>query len=105
MTNERFLGIPSKQGIWTAVVVILLFLLLACGLYRWNGGSSTAYWLKVGDAFINGSIVGILFAILKAMIDLPKVRQERAAKAEEAAKAKLAEARAATGGSAAVRDR
>jgi hypothetical protein len=103
MTNERFLGIPSIKGIVTAVVVILVFLLPAGGLYWRNGGSSTAYWLKVGDAFINGSIVGILFAILKGMIDLPKWLQERAAaKAEEAAKAKLAEARAAADGSAAV---
>jgi hypothetical protein len=77
MANERFLGIPTIRGILTAVIVIVVFMLLAYVLYRCNGATPTAYWLKVGDAFINGSIVGILFAILKALFDLPKLWQER----------------------------
>ena len=76
MANERFLDIPSLRAILTAVVVIVVFMFLAYCLYSSNGGSSNQYWLKVGDSFINGAIVGILFAILKALFDLPKWLQE-----------------------------
>jgi len=75
MASERFLGIPSLRAFLTAFVVIVVFLCLAYCLYSSHGGNSNQYWLKVGDSFINGAIVSILFAILKALFDLPKLGQ------------------------------
>ena len=77
MANERFLDMPSLRTILTAAVVIVVLLGVAYGLYQYHGGEPKQYWLKVGDAFINGAIVGILFAILKAIFDLPKWLQEK----------------------------
>jgi hypothetical protein len=78
MAKQRLWGIPS----WTiaiAAVVIGIFMVIAYCLYSSNYGvsiASNAYWLKVGDAFINGAIVGIFFAVVKAIFDLPKLVQE-----------------------------
>jgi hypothetical protein len=78
MANERLWGIPS----WTiliAVVLIGVFMWIAFGLYSsWYGVSTHtgAYLLKVGDAFINGAIVGIFFAAVKTIFELPKWYQE-----------------------------
>jgi hypothetical protein len=69
MANGKFLDIPTGKGIGIAIAVIVGFMVLAFILYQLNWG---AYSLKVADSFINGAIVGILFAILKAMIDIPK---------------------------------
>ncbi len=55
------------------------FLFLAYCLYEWNDRKPRAYWLKVADSLINGAIVTILFATLKAMFDLPKWWQGPAA--------------------------
>jgi hypothetical protein len=72
MANGKFLDIPTGKGIGIAILVIVGFLGLAFFLYQAFGGPPSAYGLKVADSFINGAIVGILFAILKAMIDIPK---------------------------------
>ena len=75
MKKERLLGIPSLWTIGISIVLIVVFMCLAGYLYSSHAGSQ--YWLKVADSLINGSIVTILFALLKAMFDLPKWRQER----------------------------
>jgi hypothetical protein len=78
MAKQRLWGIPF----WTvaiAAVVIGIFMVIAYCLYSSNYGVSTAsnaYWLKVGDALINGAIVGIFLAVVKAIFDLPKLVQE-----------------------------
>jgi hypothetical protein len=74
MANERFWDIPPLRVFLTAFGVIFVFLGLAYCLYQnYQGPPPNAYALKVADAFINGAIVGILFAILRAMFDLPKL--------------------------------
>ena len=76
MAEERILGIPSWKAIGAALVIMGLFMLLACWLYSSNYGGTTsstnAYLLKVGDALITGAIVGIFVALLKGIFDLPK---------------------------------
>ena len=70
-----FLNIPTVKGLWTAVVVIVVFMVLGAVLYYFGDKKLTDYLAKVGDCFIQGAIVSILFAILKAMIDKPTLRQ------------------------------
>jgi hypothetical protein len=72
MANERFLDMPSLRTIFTAAFVIAVFLIVAYVVYQHYGVEPKLYWLKVADAFINGAIVGIFFATLKAILDLPK---------------------------------
>lgn len=79
MAHERFLDMPSLRTILTAIGFAIGFLFLAYCLYEWNDWKPRAHWLKVADSLINGAIVTILFATLKAMFDLPKWRQEQAA--------------------------
>jgi hypothetical protein len=67
--GRNFLDIPTAKGLKTAFVVIVVFMALAGGLYGFAGKTVNDYVAKVGDAFIQGAIVSILFAILKAMID------------------------------------
>jgi hypothetical protein len=80
MAKQRLWGIPSLWTIGIAIVVICIFMSIAYCLYSsyYGGNTSTsAYLLKVGDALINGAIVGIFFAVVKAIFDLPKWAQER----------------------------
>ena len=68
-TGSTFLDIPTKKGLWTAFIVIVVFMLLAGGLYCYGDKSLKDYAAKIGDCFIQGAIISIMFAILKAMID------------------------------------
>ena len=69
-TGSTFLDIPTKTGFWTALAVIVVFMGLAgfCTGLRWQC-TFNQYVAKVGDCFIQGAIISIMFAILKAMID------------------------------------
>ena len=67
--TPTFLDIPTKTGLWTALIVIIVFMVLAAGLYGYAGNTVNQYVAKVGDCFIQGAIISIMFAILKAMID------------------------------------
>jgi len=71
----NFLGITPAKSFWTAFIVIVVFMVLAGVLYYFGDKKLTDYLAKVGDCFIQGAIVSILFAILKAMIDKPTLRQ------------------------------
>ena len=76
MANGMFLGISGKTVGFAATVIIVVFLGAAYCLYQRNFGvtaADSAYLLKVADAFINGAIVGVLFAMLRAMFELPKL--------------------------------
>ena len=68
-TGSTFLDIPTKTGFWTALAVIVVFMGLAGILYHLGEKHLTDYAAKVGDCFIQGAIISIMFAILKAMID------------------------------------
>jgi hypothetical protein len=68
-TGSTFLDIPTKTGFWTALIVIVVFMILAGLLYGYADKHLTDYAAKVGDCFIQGAIISIMFAILKAMID------------------------------------
>jgi hypothetical protein len=64
-----FLGVPTRTGLVWAGVAILIFLAMAYGLY-WAGGKTNAdFGLKVADYLLQGALVSLLFAILKAIID------------------------------------
>ena len=52
-SGRSFLDIPTTKVLWTAFFAIVVF----------------------GDCFIQGALISILFAILKAMIDKPDWRQ------------------------------
>ena len=74
MDEQRLWGIPLWT-VWIAFVVVALFLVIAFCLYSsfhdGNTGGSK-YALKVADALITGAIVGVFFAVVKAIFDLPK---------------------------------
>jgi hypothetical protein len=75
MANGVFLDIPRKIVV-AAAVIIVVFLVAAYCLYQRNFGvtaADSAYWLKVADAFINGAIVGVFFAVLRGIFELPKL--------------------------------
>jgi hypothetical protein len=64
-----FLGVPTQKGLVWAGAAILLFLAVAYGLY-WAGGKTNAdFGLKVADYLLQGALVSLLFAFLKAIID------------------------------------
>jgi len=50
------------------------FLAVAFGLYCWKFGenptATSSYFLKLGDAFITGAIVGLLVALVKMILDI-----------------------------------
>jgi hypothetical protein len=73
MANRTFLDLPPFRTIMTSFGLVGIFLALAYGLYCWNEGSNAQYGLKVADAFINGAIVGLFFAMVKLIFDLPKL--------------------------------
>jgi hypothetical protein len=63
------LDVPKRRVIAFAIAAIVLFLALACGLYVLGGKSYGDFGVKVADYLLQGALVSILFAILKAMID------------------------------------
>jgi hypothetical protein len=67
--GKTFLDFPTQKGLKTAFLVIIVFMVLAGVLYFLGGKKPEDYITKVGDTFIQGAIVSILFAILKAKID------------------------------------
>ncbi len=67
--GKAFLDIPTPRGLKTAFVVIIIFMVLAGGLYCLAGKPPKDYVAKVADTLIQGAIISILFAFLKAMID------------------------------------
>ena len=70
----KFLDIPTAKGLWIAFFVIVGFMALGGGMYGLADKSLNEYFAKVGDCFIQGAIISILFAILKAVIDNAKLR-------------------------------
>ena len=73
--TRTFLDISGRAVGFAATVIFAGFLALAYCLYQRNFGGNTAdsaFLLKVADAFINGAIVGVLLAMLRAMFELPK---------------------------------
>jgi hypothetical protein len=73
MTSDgrNFLDVPTAKVIWTAFFAILLFMALGGLLYYSAGKGANDYLAKVGDCFIQGALISILFAMLKAVIDKP----------------------------------
>jgi hypothetical protein len=67
MASQRFLDIPTSRVIAFALGVVVFFLGVAWLLY-W--GHTDQFLLKVADTLINGAIVGILVAVLKALLDI-----------------------------------
>ncbi len=72
--GRKFLDIPTAKGLWIAFVVIVGFMALGGGLYSLANKGLNDYFAKVGDCFIQGAIISILFAILKTVIDNAKLR-------------------------------
>ena len=70
MPNGRyFLDVPTGKGLIAASLAIVVFVGLAGVLY-WLGGKSFAdFGVKVADFLLQGALVSLLFAILKAIID------------------------------------
>ena len=69
--NGTFLDIPGK-AVALATAIIAIFLVAAYCLHQRNFGvaaADSAYWLNVADALI----VGVFFAMLKAIFELPKL--------------------------------
>jgi len=73
--GRNFLDIPTPKGLRTAFVVIVVFMALGGVMYCLANKGLNDYVAKVGDCFIQGALISILFAILKAMIDKPNWRQ------------------------------
>jgi hypothetical protein len=67
--GKAFLGIPTPKGLRTAFVVIIACMVLAGILYCLAGKPPKDYVAKVADTLIQGAMISILFAFLKAMID------------------------------------
>jgi len=67
--SKPFLGIPTPKGLRTAFLVIIIFMALAFGLYLYEAKPLKDYVIKVADTLIQGAIISIFFALLKAMID------------------------------------
>jgi hypothetical protein len=63
------LNVPTKKGLIAAGVAIVLFLILAYGLYMAGGKSGADFSVKLADFLLQGAVVSLLFAILKAIID------------------------------------
>jgi hypothetical protein len=66
------LDIPTAKGLQIAFVAIFGFMALGGVLYYFANKGLNDYVAKVGDCFIQGALISILFAILKAMIDKAK---------------------------------
>lgn len=69
MAPKYLFDIPTKKGLLAAGAAILGFVILAYGLYILAGKSNAAFEIKVADFLLQGALVSLLFAILKAVID------------------------------------
>jgi cell shape-determining protein MreD len=69
--GKYFLDVPTKKGLIAAGIAIAVFLVVAYGLYLAGGKSSADFGIKVADFLLQGALVSLLFAILKAIIDEP----------------------------------
>jgi|KBSMisStandDraft_5_1062788.scaffolds.fasta_scaffold257472_2 hypothetical protein len=67
-----FLDIPTAKGLKIAFIAIVGFMAMGAVLYYFANKGINDYVAKVGDCFIQGALISILFAILKAMIDNAK---------------------------------
>jgi hypothetical protein len=67
--GRLFLDIPTKKGLVTAAAAIVLFVMVAYGLYIAGGKSNAEFGVKLADFLLQGALVSLLFAILKAIID------------------------------------
>jgi hypothetical protein len=74
-SGRSFLDIPTSKVLWTAFFAIVVFMGLGGLLYHVADKGLNDYIAKVGDCFIQGALISILFAILKAMIDKPDWRK------------------------------
>ena len=61
--------ILATIAVATAFAVIVVFMALGGVLYCLANKGLSDYVAKVGDCFIQGAIISIMFAILKAKID------------------------------------
>jgi len=68
------LSIPTRNGIFWGVVVIVGFLVAARLLYWQLDKGWDVYLLKIADTLIQGAVVGIGFAILKGIIEAITIR-------------------------------
>jgi hypothetical protein len=73
--GRNFLNVPTAKVLWTAFFAIIVFMALGGLLYYFASKGFSDYLAKVGDCFIQGALISILFALLKAMIDKPDWRQ------------------------------
>jgi hypothetical protein len=67
--GKFFLDVPTKKGLIAAGIAIVVFVGIAYGLYSAGGKSSAEFGIKVADFLLQGALVSLLFAILKAVID------------------------------------
>jgi hypothetical protein len=67
--GKFLLDIPTRKGLVAAGVAIVVFLILAYVLYMLGGKTSADFGVKVADYLLQGALVSLLFAILKAIID------------------------------------
>jgi hypothetical protein len=66
----RFLfDVPTWKGLVGAGVAIVLFLAVAYFLYIAAGKHLADFELKIADNLVQGALVSLLFATLKAIID------------------------------------
>ena len=72
MRSDFFLDIPTRRGLIAAGLSIIGFLGVAYVLYIAGGKSSGDYGVKLADYLLQGAIVSLLFAILKAIIDVQR---------------------------------
>ena len=69
---------PTTLKVWIAAFfIIIVFLVAADHLYALNysvkSDARSAFLLKVADSLINGAIVGVLLAMLRWWLEIPKV--------------------------------
>lgn len=69
MASKYFLDVPTKKGLIAACAAIVVFLVIAYVLYVLGGKTSAEFGIKVADFLLQGALVSLLFAILKAIID------------------------------------
>lgn len=69
-SNGRlFLEVPTKKGLIAAGIAIAVFFVIAYVLYIIGGKTNADFGIKVADFLLQGALVSLLFAILKAVID------------------------------------